>query len=458
MINNRRKLASVWSLAAALVIAGCGKQSPTSTQRDSTIVKETEADASAEQGPSMTVEDVVQSFAMSDDLPDQESSASDRAAWEASLVPEDQIKPQGAELASADFQLNDVAADQREIVDLRPNDTGIRNQGSEGTCTAFATVATLENLVKRFYGETVDISERHHWTTYANYQSTTSLQKASAAPIVSESTWPYQGSRPSSTTGLGIAKLNSYTTTSLSLTPIVESLRKGQPVVIAVGVLTSMMSPKQGGIITGGTQKAGAGHALAVTGAIIDASVPGGGYFIVKNSWGSGWGDKGYGYIAFDYCQRTWCSAYSIADASLFKNGVAVAKPNVAPTPVNPAPVNPTPVPSVNPQPNSPTAITAADFKVQPYGSKRTLFKGRYYYLAVVAKQEILQQIKSIQYDDRSSKYTVTNGAAADVRVSIFNLASPAFKTRSGTIETDDIIVTLRNGQTITLDGVKFNI
>lgn len=30
----------------------------------------------------------------------------------------------------------------------------------------------------------------------------------------------------------------------------------------------------------------------------------GGGYFVVKNSWGTGWGDNGYGYLSYEWVRR----------------------------------------------------------------------------------------------------------------------------------------------------------
>jgi len=41
------------------------------------------------------------------------------------------------------------------------------------------------------------------------------------------------------------------------------------------------------------------GHAVPIIGYIDDASQPGGGVFIVQNSWGTGWGYKGYFYMPY---------------------------------------------------------------------------------------------------------------------------------------------------------------
>lgn len=43
------------------------------------------------------------------------------------------------------------------------------------------------------------------------------------------------------------------------------------------------------------------GHSVVLVGYHKSAKYPGGGYFIFRNSWGTGWGDGGYGYMPFKY-------------------------------------------------------------------------------------------------------------------------------------------------------------
>ncbi|MBX2797859.1 MAG: C1 family peptidase [Myxococcales bacterium] len=42
-------------------------------------------------------------------------------------------------------------------------------------------------------------------------------------------------------------------------------------------------------------------HAVHVVRVVYDSGAPGGGYVVVKNSWGCGWGDQGYGYLSFEW-------------------------------------------------------------------------------------------------------------------------------------------------------------
>lgn len=56
-----------------------------------------------------------------------------------------------------------------------------------------------------------------------------------------------------------------------------------------------------------------AGHSVALVGYRKYKGYPGGGYFIIRNSWGEGYGNKGYGYLSFEYVKA------HTADAMTYK-------------------------------------------------------------------------------------------------------------------------------------------
>jgi hypothetical protein len=73
-------------------------------------------------------------------------------------------------------------------------------------------------------------------------------------------------------------------------------------------------SSQVGGYVTfaGPGEAAGGGHCVLATGFVDNARLPsgvapgaGGGYLIVKNSWGRGWGDQGYAYLPYEWV-KTW--------------------------------------------------------------------------------------------------------------------------------------------------------
>ena len=54
------------------------------------------------------------------------------------------------------------------------------------------------------------------------------------------------------------------------------------------------------------------GHAMLLVGYVDDESVLGGGYFIIRNSWGGDWGEDGYGKLPYAYAELFITSAMTI--------------------------------------------------------------------------------------------------------------------------------------------------
>jgi Papain family cysteine protease len=76
-------------------------------------------------------------------------------------------------------------------------------------------------------------------------------------------------------------------------------------------------------VATAGCECGIGGHAVLITGIIDNARLPpgaplgaGGGYFIIKNSWGCGYGDAGYAYLPFDWVKAYGWSAEVLGDVN----------------------------------------------------------------------------------------------------------------------------------------------
>lgn len=450
-------------LATALMLASCGNQTRPGS-RDGTMSSGA-ADASAGHSEILEPEEVVLAMENADQLPLQPASVEDLATRQKSLIPLDQVDRSGQALLldGANLLSLDGATDGREVVDLRSNDTGIRNQGSRGWCTAFATIAAMENLSNRFYKTSLDLSEIHHFQSYNQYATPPSLSKAKSLGIIDEAQWPYNGKKQPGADSKIRARLQQNHVIQFDLTHLVESVRAGFPVVINLDVNSSFMQPREGGIISPGGRSQG-GHAIAVTGIVIDARVGGGGYFVIKNSWGASWGDHGYGYLPFTYCQSSSCYAWSITDLSVYDDsGRALTKvdgnseptPTPAPTPaptVSPQPTaspnpNPTPVPTVEPADN----ISVESFKAVWYQRNYRAARGvRSYVMMVNADNATLQKVQSITYKVEGRQPFVSSSRSSN-SVNRADFMSNLYRIGRGDSQSAEIVVLLKDGRSFTL-------
>lgn len=95
------------------------------------------------------------------------------------------------------------------------------------------------------------------------------------------------------------------------------------PLVMALDVTPSFDNATSNGVVTyaGGSESSRGGHAVSVMGAIDNSKLPtniapgaGGGYFIVKNSWGKCWKDGGYIYLPYNWVKQY---AYMLSTAAV---------------------------------------------------------------------------------------------------------------------------------------------
>lgn len=450
------------------MVAACGAEQVAEVRAGGTA-----ENASATVPGFMPVEEVVQRFQLSGDEDPGLLSDSEVDARIAELPKLSELVPGGKMQFMAGLNVGQHLADpetEREVIDLRAFDTGIRNQGSEGLCTAFAAIAAVENTAKRSFNVSLDLSERAHWRNYREYVTTSSLLAARDNALIPESVWPYQSSRPvSNVQSAKTARLRNFEELELDHREVIKNLKDGNPVVIAMGVNRSLMNPSAGGIVRAGRASGGAGHAIAIVGAIVDQRVGGGGYYIIKNSWGSGYGDKGYAYVAFDYCQSTYCYLWKVDDVGLFKDGMEVSSRNATPMPsVSPVPsVSPAPEPSLPPEkpgePDEPT-ITAGDFELK--ARTMALYSRRYdqgFYLTLAASERALRAVAKVEYwtsDSYSNQgyFKVSNNTPASSPIDSSAFDSMFYPASRSGWTTYPARVTLHDGRVLKITGVSIDL
>jgi C1A family cysteine protease len=219
------------------------------------------------------------------------------------------------------YQLTGVS--QPDIVDLRQYCSLIEDQGNLGSCTGNAIAGAIELINKR-NNKLLDVSrlfiyyyERMLIGTI-NYDSGAYIRdgiKACytyGAPL--ESLWPYNISKfkttPASTAIIDATKrkITSYQKAA-DFNAVMDAVTSGYPVIIGFSVYSSFETATvaRTGIMpypNVNRERLLGGHAVLIVGYNKNNNT-----FIVRNSWGTGWGDKGYFYMPFQVIQNTSMSS-----------------------------------------------------------------------------------------------------------------------------------------------------
>lgn len=197
----------------------------------------------------------------------------------------------------------------RKGADYRYRDTPIKNQWN-GSCTTFGGVAGLENLLN---DTSVDMSERDSWSKYKQYSAVAFIKALSKIgnEICNENEWGQNDVEPSGKC-LGRYRLGYYEALGDSVNDALNALDSGSVVYLAMSTPEDMLSCRS--VIRSTSKFSTGGHAILIVGYAVDKAIDGGGYFIIKNSWGADCGDSGYQYIPFSTCQRAdgYCAMWEL--------------------------------------------------------------------------------------------------------------------------------------------------
>ncbi|XP_018896137.2 digestive cysteine proteinase 2 [Bemisia tabaci] len=181
--------------------------------------------------------------------------------------------------------------------------TPIKNQGSCGSCYTFSTCVGVESGHAIKHGDLTSLSEQQ--LLDCDRQSSgcnggwmpNSLDSIKAkGGLMSSSAYPYEGKQRSCRfkSGSGVAQVSDYQQfTSKAENAIADSVLASGPVINAICATRDFQYYKSGIYKNTACRCRGeVNHAVAIVGYGTDDKD--GDYWIIKNSWGTSWGEKGY--------------------------------------------------------------------------------------------------------------------------------------------------------------------
>lgn len=207
-----------------------------------------------------------------------------------------------------------------ESVDLRDLMSEIRDQGEMSSCTAFAvSVGLMESIeIEHFKSPMVPLSPLFLYYNTREFQGAPNedngatlrdtMRMAAKLGVCAEKTWPYSMNRvfsepPSSAyreAGNRSSKIKTYYRVA-GLNEIKQALAARNPVVLGLMLYESFQSEEvaaTGIVPMPNTSKESlvGGHAVCAVGYDNAKSM-----VLIRNSWGSGWGEKGYCWVPYGY-------------------------------------------------------------------------------------------------------------------------------------------------------------
>jgi hypothetical protein len=221
-------------------------------------------------------------------------------------------------------------------VDLRPFMTPVENQGQTSSCTANAVVGACEYLMKKINRDRYYDLSRLFVYYNARWRGG-SQDKDSGSAIIyaveslkkfgvpSEEIWGFEKTKVTtkpnekSYKNANKFKVTDYEKVETDLNTWKKALAEGHPIIFGAALFSTFDEcNKYGGVVKmPKASEASRGshglHAMLCVGYSEDDQV-----FIVRNSWGASWGDKGYCYMPYKYLMNP---KFNLGDSWILRAG-----------------------------------------------------------------------------------------------------------------------------------------
>ena len=218
-----------------------------------------------------------------------------------------------------ELPLTDYYRPQNQIaenVDLRPFFTPVKHQGDIGACTVYSLVSIYEYILKKSKSQSTDLSERfvfhnicatHEQMEDSGSTMSEALTTLQRDGVCAERLCPdikHFADSPSleAFQDAQTHKVHTAKRVETKREAFQSALTEGYPVAITLKIFDSF-APTQGGYIPyPSDEEISSGdfgwHAMVITGYIAKHEL-----YIVRNSWGTEFGENGYCYIPYKYLE-----------------------------------------------------------------------------------------------------------------------------------------------------------
>lgn len=236
----------------------------------------------------------------------------------------------------------------------------VKNQGAVGACTAFSLSTAMDNAVRRMGRQDV-VAPLHVWSKYAVPVMGVAGDRNVEENVTTEDVWPYDPAKACKllrvpfdscgrayrvTSGSGafdpqlraeqaaadvrsryrLAAVEQLQTRPANIQELAAVLAGGDDVWASFWVDSDAWQGRgmQNGVIRDYVQREDEGHAVVIAGyRTVGASKQ----FLIHNSWGERWGDRGYGWLSEAMVVQHLRSAYKIRVAEAGAPGLPKADP-----------------------------------------------------------------------------------------------------------------------------------
>jgi KDEL-tailed cysteine endopeptidase len=186
-------------------------------------------------------------------------------------------------------------------VDWRGKMNAVKNQGMCGSCWAFSAIGALEGLHSVKKSNLMNLSEQELVdcsTSYGNMGCNGGLMDyafqyiADKKGIATQSDYPYKAVDQSCKTGKARnAPITAFTDVPVNSAAALKAAIAQQPVSVAIEADTFTFQSYTSGVINDASCGTNLDHGVVAVGYNDSDRIP---YYLVRNSWGTSWGDKGH--------------------------------------------------------------------------------------------------------------------------------------------------------------------